>query len=141
MTANVFARRRAARRGVRPAAAPARRGFTLVELVVAIILLSIGILGLASTAGYVTRQMAGSSVQTIAASVAQNRVDSLTSIGCSRLVTPMSGSATTRGITETWAVKDTLMNVKKISLVMTVPLRRGSPKTITYTTFIPCRAQ
>ncbi|HKG93986.1 MAG TPA: prepilin-type N-terminal cleavage/methylation domain-containing protein [Gemmatimonadaceae bacterium] len=119
----------------------ARRGFTLVELVVAIILLSIGIIGLASTAGYVTRQMAGSSVQTVASSVAQNRIDSLTSIGCSRLVAPMTGSATTRGISETWTVKDTLQNVKKITLALTVPLRRGAPKTINYTTFIPCRAQ
>ena len=120
----------------------ARRGFTLVELVVAIILLSIGIIGLASTAGYVTRQMAGSSVQTIAASVAQNRVDSLTSIGCSRLTSGTTGSATTRGISETWTVKDTLgLNVKKINLTLTFTIRRGTTKSMAYTTYIPCRAQ
>ena len=119
-----------------------RQGFTIVELVVSIIILSVGVLGLASTAGYVTRQMSGSSVQTIAASVAQNRFDSLTSIGCSRLITPLSGSSSSRGITETWTVIDTLgLNVKKINLTLVVPLRRGAPKTVKYTTYIPCRAQ
>ena len=119
-----------------------RGGFTIVELVVSIIILSIGIIGLASTAAYVTRQMAGSKVQTIAASIAQNRIDSLTSIGCSRLVAPLSGSATTRGIAESWTVTDTLgLNVKKITLSMTVPVRRGAPKTLTYKTYIPCRIQ
>ena len=119
-----------------------RDGFTIVELVVAIIILSIGIIGLASTAAYVTRQMAGSKVQTIAASIAQNRMDSLTSIGCSRLVAPITGSATTRGIAESWTVKDTLgLNVKKINLTLTVPMRRGFSKTFAYTTYIPCRIQ
>lgn len=120
----------------------ARRGFTIVELVVAIILLSIGIIGLASTAGYVTRQMSGSSVQTVAAAVAQNRIDSITSIGCSRLVAPLSGSGTTRSITESWTVTDvTGMNVKLIKITTIVPLNRAKKDTINYTTYIPCRIQ
>ena len=36
-----------------------RDGFTIVEVVVAIVILSIGILGLAATAGVVVRQMTG----------------------------------------------------------------------------------
>ena len=37
----------------------ARRGFTLIEMIIAIIVMSIGIMGLAGTASYVAQQMGG----------------------------------------------------------------------------------
>ena len=46
-----------------------RRGFTLIEVIIAIIVMSVGIMGLAGTAGYVATQMGGGNAQTIAAAM------------------------------------------------------------------------
>ncbi|MGH7665228.1 MAG: type IV pilus modification PilV family protein [Gemmatimonadaceae bacterium] len=81
-----------------------RDGFTLVELIVAIVILSIGVLGLASTAAVVTRQMSGGAQQTLAANVAQSRFERLRSVNCSQLAIPSTGSATGRGMSETWTL-------------------------------------
>ena len=76
-----------------------RSGFTLVELIAAIIILVIGVLGLASTAAVVMRQITGSSMQTRAAIMAQSRLERLRSVNCAAMT---AGSATRNGITETW---------------------------------------
>ena len=47
----------------------ARRGFTLIEMIIAIIVMSIGIMGLAGTATYVATQMGGGAAQTVAAAM------------------------------------------------------------------------
>ncbi|MBX6331173.1 MAG: prepilin-type N-terminal cleavage/methylation domain-containing protein [Gemmatimonadaceae bacterium] len=79
----------------------ARRGFTLIELVVAIMIMTVGVLGLASTATVVARQLGGAAQQTIAANVAARRLELLRSRHCTALA---SGSAVTRGMTEHWGV-------------------------------------
>lgn len=79
--------------------ARSRRGFTLVELMVAIIIMTVGVLGLASTSAVVARMVGGGGQQTIAANVASSRFERLHSVQCSAIT---SGSATTRGMTEHW---------------------------------------
>jgi len=54
-----------------------RRGFTIVETLVAVIVLSIGILALASTVGGITRMMSSGQQKTRAATVAASILDSL----------------------------------------------------------------
>ena len=54
-----------------------REGFTIVETLVAIIVLSIGVLALASTVGSITRMMSNGLRKTQAASVAASVLDSL----------------------------------------------------------------
>lgn len=78
-----------------------RAGFTLVELMVALMVFAVGMLGLAATAGSVTRMMGGAKRQTIAATIAQSRLEKLRSSPCASIV---SGSETVRGITNTWTV-------------------------------------
>lgn len=116
-----------------------RRGMTLVELMVAIMVLSIGLMSLASISSSVARQLAGSNQQTVAAMVVQSRFDSLASVAPCRSIVPnggsKSGTATTRGVTERWAIRD-LANVIQISDSVTF---RGRSRPLTYTSLIPCR--
>ena len=97
MTSN----RRRTPRGPQAAVRSARAGFTIVELIVAIIILTIGVLGLAGSAAVVTRQLGTGNQLTIAAAVAQTRFETLAAQDCANAV---GGPVITRGITENWAV-------------------------------------
>ena len=79
----------------------ARQGFTLVDLIVAIVILSIGVLGLASTAAVVTPQIGGGAQQTRAATVAQTRFEELRSMPCAAYGgLPFTGTASANGFRE-----------------------------------------
>lgn len=54
-----------------------RRGFTIVEILVAVIILSIGVLALASTVGGITRMMSSGQQKTRAATVAASILEGL----------------------------------------------------------------
>ncbi len=79
--------------------APARAGFTLVEMMVAVVILAVGLLGLASTSALVTRQIGGGTTQTQAANVIQSRAEWMRSLPCSKI---KDSTATTRGVREHW---------------------------------------
>ena len=79
----------------------ARAGFTLVELMVAIMVMAVGVLGLAGTAVAVARLTGGAAQQTIAANLAATRFEQLRSSPCAAI---KAGSATTRGVSEKWVV-------------------------------------
>ena len=81
-----------------------RDGFTLVEVMVAIVILAVGILGLAATASVVTRQMTGAVHQSVAANVAYSRMEHIRSADCMVMKDSTSGSAVTRNVTERWAI-------------------------------------
>ncbi len=120
-----------------PADAGSRAGFTLVEVLVAIVLLAVGLLslaGLAVTAARTTRQ---GGTQTVAATLAQSRFDSLASLPCQTLAVsgPISGTATFRGIRERWVVRDG-RDVKRLTDSLTVP---GRTRPLVYESVIPCR--
>jgi type IV pilus assembly protein PilV len=131
--------RTAARRGRGPRA---RGGFTLVETLMAVTLLSIGLLALASLAVAAGRSVAGGSRQTLAASVAQARFDSLASVPCQPLLNAgtTSGASSTRRIRETWKVTAQgmggTMNSLLLEVTLTVPGRAGA---LSYKSVIPCR--
>ncbi|MDQ3696939.1 MAG: prepilin-type N-terminal cleavage/methylation domain-containing protein [Gemmatimonadota bacterium] len=84
-------------RGRRPLA---RAGFTVVEVIVAIMILTVGVLGLASTAATVTRMMGSAEIESDAATIATARFETLRATRC-----PVaSGSASGAGISERWVV-------------------------------------
>lgn len=134
------ARRTAARgdRRRRPATGD-RRGVTLVELIVALLVLSIGLMSLASVSGTVARQLAGGNQQTVAAMVVQSRFDSLASVAPCRSIVAngasRGGTAVTRGVSERWQIRD-LANVIQITDTISF---RGRARPLTYTSLIPCR--
>lgn len=86
-------------RARRPGRNRSRSGFTLVELIVAMLMLTIGLLGLAGVGAVVLKQMKGGTYQTIAASIAQSRFEQFEGDPCASIT---SGSATVRGMAETW---------------------------------------
>jgi prepilin-type N-terminal cleavage/methylation domain-containing protein len=111
-----------------------RRGFTLIEMIIAIIVMSIGIMGLAGTATYVATQMGGGAAQTVAAAMASRVSDSLSARRCSALV---DGSQTRRGVTMSWVVTDSSRTKWVTSQVQYKP-KRGATKTLNYVTVIQC---
>ena len=112
----------------------ARRGLTLIEMIIAIIVMSIGIMGLASTASYVAMQMGGGNAQTIAAAITTKISDSLSARRCSSLV---SGSQTKRGVTVTWTVADST-RTKWVTSTVQYTTKRSTTKTHNYVTVIQC---
>ncbi len=110
-----------------------RRGFTLVELIAAILILVVGVLGLASTAAVVMRQITGSSLQTRAAIRAQSRFERLRSVSCAAAV---AGTSTASGITEDWR---TVMQTRSMQMIVVVSWReRRTTRSVTFTSQRPC---
>jgi len=114
-----------------------RAGMSLVELIVAMVMLAVGLLGLASLSVRLSKQHGGSASQQFAALVVQSRFDSLASIHCQSLAPsgPVSGTATTRGVTEKWSIVDG-NDIKTIRDTVTFAARK---KPLAYLSVIPCR--
>ncbi|MGH7695572.1 MAG: type IV pilus modification PilV family protein [Gemmatimonadaceae bacterium] len=114
-----------------------RKGLSLVELIVAMVMLSVGLLGLASLSVRLSKQHNSSASQQFAALVVQSRFDSLSSIHCQALAPSgtVSGTATTRGVVEKWTITDG-NDIKTIIDTVTFAARR---KPLAYLSVIPCR--
>ena len=112
--------------GRRRAAMP-RRGFSLVEIMVAIVLLSIGVIALASTAGAVLRLSEEGARATEAAAVAQTRFERMRATYCAQVV-PGTYAATTGRIGEKYNVA--VYNLKSFVVwdTVTFTVRRGTKK-------------
>jgi len=111
----------------------ARHGFTVIEMIIAIMVMSIGIMGLAGTARYVAMQMGNGRTQTIAATFATKIADSLSARRCAAIA---SGSQTKRGVTITWTVADSI-RTKWVTEQVQYTTKSG-PKTVNYLTVIQC---
>lgn len=121
------------RQTVHGRAARLKRGFTIVELLVAMVMLSVGILALAGTAAVTVRQLGGARQQILAANVAQVRLEQLMSANCTTL---SSGSAAARGVSESWTVTD---SARAKFVVETVRFQtRGVTRTQSYKAMITC---
>ena len=130
------AQSRSRRRTRRAGHLQARGGFTIVEIIVAIMVLSIGVLGLAATAAVVQKQMASGERQAAAAAIAQSRFDRLTSINCNS-PNLVGGTQSWRNghVKETWTVTDG----NNTKLIQETIQMTGYKNDLVYTTFIPCR--
>lgn len=86
----------------------ARSGFTIIEVLVAVTVLAVGVVALAGSAGAVTRMIGRGKIDTRAAQLAIQKVDSLrlvaysTTPRCTALAT--GGPATTDRVTLSWTV-------------------------------------
>lgn len=110
-----------------------RRGYTLVEMLVAIMLFTIGLLAMAGTASLVTVALAGSRTRSVAAAVAESRFDRLRAQTCS---VHTSGNAVTRGVREDWSVQH-LARADDVTVVVTIKSNRRT-QTQSFRTYIPC---
>lgn len=75
------------------------------------LMLTIGLLGLAGVGAVVLKQMKGGTYQTIAASIAQSRFEQLEGDPCASIT---SGTATVRGMSETWTVSNLGLRAKTV---------------------------
>jgi len=105
-----------------------RQGFTLVEVLVAMIVLSVGIVALMGSAGTVSRMISMGKASTIASHVAERRIETIraqaaaATPACSGLT---NGNGTAElGMTETWV----------ISVPSGLPTARTIQATVTYQT-------
>ena len=126
--------RRRITRAERAPGSSARAGFTLVELLVALMIFAVGMLGLAATAGSVTRMMGGARRQTIAAQVAQSRIEKLRASPCTALT---GGTETVRGVTNIWTVTAVPRGVNVTDSVV-FATARGATRSRVYKTTLSC---
>jgi prepilin-type N-terminal cleavage/methylation domain-containing protein len=87
--------------------APKRRestgGFSVIEVLVAITIFSIVVLGVAATGAVTARNLNSGQESTSAATAVQTKVDSLASLGWAAL-TPQSGADSAQGHSVSWVV-------------------------------------
>jgi Tfp pilus assembly protein PilV len=118
--------------------ASARKGMTIIEVIVAMMILTFGLLGMAGFSITLTRQTKWSGRQETAALLVQSRIDSVASIHCQNLApggVTQSGTLTRLGVTEKWYISDG--NDIKVLLDSVTFKPRTVP--LIYRSIIPCR--
>jgi prepilin-type N-terminal cleavage/methylation domain-containing protein len=109
-----------------------RSGLTLIEVIVAILLFSVGALGMAAASAAITRQMTLSLLRSRAASIARTRDEEAHSRDCGAVA---GGSETQQGIASRWSVSSGLV----VSIDQEIE-RRGvaQQKTDHFLSAVPC---
>ncbi|MFL5613613.1 MAG: prepilin-type N-terminal cleavage/methylation domain-containing protein [Gemmatimonadaceae bacterium] len=115
-----------------------RRGVTMIELMVALAIVSVGVFGLAGGATLVTRLMGGGTIQTRAAQITSAHLEQFRSMSC----TSVSSSAdTSRGVISTWTASGVssggARRATSINLTVRYPTTKGM-RSQAYYTLIPC---
>jgi prepilin-type N-terminal cleavage/methylation domain-containing protein len=121
-----------------------RSGFTLIETLVAIVILGIGMLAMAATSGAITTTLTGSRFSTQAAQLANLRMEQLralsrsTAIPCAAGSFASSGAAViSQGITINWVVPAAGAS-RRVRVITQYPIGRGRTRTDTLLTLISC---
>ena len=114
-----------------------RKGISIIEVIIAMIVLTFGLLGMAGFSLTVTQQYKASTKQETAALLVQSRIDSVASIRCQALAPSgtQSGTLTTLGVTEKWSIVDG-NDIKTLTDSVTFTPRT---KPLVYRSIIPCR--
>lgn len=113
-----------------------RRGFTLIETLVALILLEVGMLALAATTAVAARDLTIAHRSVRAQSLARNRVERLWATACSL---PVSGSETVAGgFVESWSVA-IAGDQRTITVAVEFALPRGKSRRLALRTATICR--
>jgi len=113
-----------------------KRGFTIIEVLVAVLVLTVGVLALVGTAGLVTRMVAQGHIDTEASALAAQRFEILRSQRCTAMT---SGTATDGPYTLTWRVGPSVNpRVRAVALAVNQPTMNGRSNRF-YSTTIFCR--
>jgi len=102
-----------------------RGGFTIVEVVISIVILAVGVLGLAGTTGYIVRQITLADLMTERAAAFQTTIDKIQSRPFASL---SSGSDSVGVFRVTWTAVEAGPQNKMVTIITTGPgLDRNSP--------------
>ncbi len=120
------------------------RGFTLIEVLIAVLILTVGLLGLVSTAALVTRMIGQGNRYTEASTVASQQFETFrsqwTASSCAGAV---DGTTTLVGFTLSWRVTSVAATstaaggARQVQLTVSSPTGRGT-RTDTFYRTIPC---
>ena len=105
----------------------------MIELVVTIVVLTVGLLAMAANSAVIGRQMRGARVMAEAASIAQMRFELLRAGSCTAL---SGGTATSGEVTEVWTAANAVRSVEVTDTVK-YSTRYGQ-QVYAYRTSIPC---
>lgn len=120
---------------------PTSRGFTLIEVLVAIVVLTIGIVALAGSSSSVTRMIGRGNIETRAAQAAARRMETLRLAAeaqprCSDPKFASGGPVISGGVSESWQVLET-GKVSRVRVAVTYLTVRG-PRTALLETRLLC---
>jgi prepilin-type N-terminal cleavage/methylation domain-containing protein len=118
-------------------------GFTLIEVMVAIVILSVGLLALASSTANVSRMVGSGKWATVASQVATRRLENIrqvaysTSPACTSSALVGGTAAFGSGISESWSVTGS-GNVRQVQVAVTYTRAGGRSSTDTVSTMLRC---
>ena len=121
-----------------------RSGFTIVELLVAVVVLGVGLLALAAGMGSITRTLHGSRISTEAVQLATRRMDRLRAAARSTPAPCTAGTFSSSvapsysaGVTTTWIVPGSGA-LRRVLVIASYPMGRGKTRVDTLATNINC---
>ena len=117
------------------------RGFTLVEVLVAIVLLTLGVMALLGSSAMVSRMIGRGRGSTVAVQVATARLERLRRVAASttpRCTSPqfVSDSTTTAGVAERWIVESGAGLSRRVSVILAYRDPRGPVRDTLRTTVL-----
>lgn len=116
----------------------ARKGVTLVELIVAVTILMLGLLSIVGISASISRSLGQARMESLAASAAQSRFELLAGTACASMTLGSVTQAVSRNITERYLVEDGGNNTRilrdTVSWVAGTRTRR-----VAFESLIPCR--
>lgn len=114
----------------------AERGFTVVEVLIAVLVLTVGLLGMVTTAALTTRMIAQGQRYGEASAIANERFEILRARSCSEMT---GGSAQVGRFSVSWTVTPNAAGTwRRVDVTVVSPAARGT-RTDRFTTIIACR--
>jgi len=121
-----------------PVASGARAGVTIIELIVAMTILSVGLLAIVGVSGGVSRSLGESRTDNLAAIASQSRFERLAGTACTSLTLNTWTTVTSRGVTEKYRVTDGGNNTRLVTDSVSWTTREGTRRQA-FSTLLPCR--
>jgi len=119
-----------------------RGGFTIVEIIIAILVLTVGLLGLVTTAALVTRMIGRGQRSSAAAGFAQRRLERLRPGACVVGLRVAGTDTLYRGVgwiaINTWTWTNQGNNVWRLSILTSSKTTRNAIRVDSTETMIPC---
>jgi prepilin-type N-terminal cleavage/methylation domain-containing protein len=116
----------------------AKRGVTLVELLVAMSLLTIGLLAIVGISAGVSRGLGESRRESVAALAAQSRFETLNGTSCGTFSLDTWVTVTNRGVTEKYRITDALNATRLVEDSVSWKTRKATRKQF-FKTILTCR--